>query len=44
MELLIIYLVILAAMVFSYKMGYHAGKLDATIKIIDDHKKDQTMI
>lgn len=41
MELLIIYLVILAAMVFSYKIGYHTGKLDATIEIIDDYKKSQ---
>ncbi len=44
MELAVLFIVILIGLIIAYKIGYHAGKLDATIKIIEDHKKDQTMI
>tara|TARA_R100001594_G_scaffold78118_1_gene112651 strand:+ start:1204 stop:1443 length:240 start_codon:yes stop_codon:yes gene_type:complete len=38
MELLVVYLVILTAMLISYKMGYHAGKIDAAIDRIHSDK------
>ena len=38
MELLIVYIVILTAMIVSYKIGYHAGKIDAAIERIHSDK------
>ena len=41
MELILLFIVILIGLIIAYKIGYHAGKLDSVIKIIDRHKKSQ---